>query len=412
MNWGIATAADIALPIKGSIVSGPFGSNISSKYFVEEGIPVIRGNNLSTDMTRFIDNGFVFITEDKAKEFHNCEAREEDLIFTAAGTLGQVGIIPKECKYETYIISNKQLRLRCDKTKVIPLFAFYWFSSPKMVRYIISRNTGSSIPLINLSILKSLPIPLPPLSVQKRIVDILRAYDDLIDNNNRRITLLEESMRLLYREWFVRLRFPGHERVHIVDGQPDGWERTKLKNVTSYINRGISPKYGDSEDRWVVNQKCIREGKLNTILARQHISDYGVDKRINFGDVLVNSTGMGTLGRVAQVHEELVNYTVDSHITIVRPNEKVECDYFGIFLLGLQSYFDQMGTGSTGQTELSRDNIANADFILPTTGLQKEFGSFVSTQRYLIQNLLLQNKKLIEARDLLLPRLMSGAISM
>ena len=211
MKWQMVTAADIALPQKGSIVSGPFGSNIGSRFFVDEGVPVIRGNNLTTAPEKFIDDGFVFLTEEKAAEFSNCVALEDDLIFTAAGTLGQVGIIPKERRFEKYIISNKQLRLRCDKEKVEPLFAYYWLSSPLMVRHIAGRNTGASIPLINLTILRKLPIPLPPLLTQRRIVSILSAYDDFITNNRRRIQLLEQAARHIYKEWFVRLRFPGHE---------------------------------------------------------------------------------------------------------------------------------------------------------------------------------------------------------
>nr|WP_254633287.1 restriction endonuclease subunit S [Deinococcus sp. GbtcB9] len=132
-----------------AIVSGPFGSNISSKYFVSEGIPVIRGNNLTLDLERFVDNGFVFLTREKAKEFSNCEAVSGDILFTAAGTIGQVGIIPNSSRYPKYIISNKQLRARLDKSQILPIFAFYWLSSPRMRDHLIQRNTGSSVPLIN-----------------------------------------------------------------------------------------------------------------------------------------------------------------------------------------------------------------------------------------------------------------------
>ena len=148
-----------------SIVSGPFGSNIGSRFFVETGVPVIRGNNLSLDAIRFKDTGFVFLTDEKAEEFRNCEAHTNDLIFTAAGTIGQVGIIPPNARFQKYIISNKQLRARLDTRKIRPIFAYYWLSSPTMIQFIQSRNTGSTIPLINLTVLKSLPIPVPPLFV-------------------------------------------------------------------------------------------------------------------------------------------------------------------------------------------------------------------------------------------------------
>jgi type I restriction enzyme S subunit len=100
MKWPLAKFEEVALPVKGAIVSGPFGSNIGSRFFVEEGVPVIRGNNLTFGQRRFIDDGFVYLTEEKAQEFRNCEAVAADLIFTAAGTIGQVGIIPQDARFE------------------------------------------------------------------------------------------------------------------------------------------------------------------------------------------------------------------------------------------------------------------------------------------------------------------------
>ena len=245
MKWNIVTLEEVAKQEKGAIVSGPFGSSISSKFFVDEGVPVIRGKNLTAGKGKFVDDGFVYLTEAKAQEFKNCVAVENDLIFTAAGTIGQVGIIPKETKYPSYIISNKQLRVKCNESVVDPLFLYYWFSTPKMNQHIINKNTGSTIPLINLSILRKLPVPLPPLPIQKKIAAILSAYDDLIENNLKRIALLEKSAKLLYEEWFVSLRFPGHEHTKIVDGVPEGWEKLPIKECTDFLSRGITPKYDE-----------------------------------------------------------------------------------------------------------------------------------------------------------------------
>jgi restriction endonuclease S subunit/predicted GIY-YIG superfamily endonuclease len=202
-TWGWSTLGEVADPDSKAIVSGPFGSNIGSRFFVEKGVPVIRGNNLTTDMTRFVDGGFVFVTEEKANELGNCDAVVKDLIFTAAGSLGQVGIIPDNTKYSRYIISNKQLRARVDKRRVDPLFAFYWFSSKEMVQYIQQRNTGSSVPLINLSVLRSLPLPLPPLTEQRAIAHILGTLDDKIELNRRMNETLEAMARALFKSWFI-----------------------------------------------------------------------------------------------------------------------------------------------------------------------------------------------------------------
>lgn len=156
-KWIHTTLNDICRSDKGAIISGPFGSNISSKFFVLDGVPVIRGNNLSLSLDKFYDDDFVFVTEEKADEL-NCYAEEGDLIFTAAGTIGQVGILEAPLKYKKYVISNKQLRARIDTRKVDLLYAYYWFASAWMQNYFIRNNKGSTVPLITLSELKDAPI--------------------------------------------------------------------------------------------------------------------------------------------------------------------------------------------------------------------------------------------------------------
>jgi len=143
--------------------------------------------------------------------------------------------------------------------------------------------------------LLSLKFPTPELRTQKRIADILSTYDDLIENNRRRIQLLEQSARLLYKEWFIRLRFPGHEHVKIKDGVPEGWTQKTINELISYLNRGITPKYDDDSTGIVINQKCVRERLINLDLARRQAKEVPKEKLVIFGDVLVNSTGEGTL---------------------------------------------------------------------------------------------------------------------
>lgn len=172
------TLAEVALNEKGSIISGPFASNISSKFFVKQGIPVIRGNNLTiNNKSKFIDSGFVYVSKEKAKEL-NCFAIQEDIIFTAAGTIGQVGIIGKNSRYQSYVISNKQMRVRLDKRKVNPDYVYYWLSSSWITKELINKNTGSTVPLINLSIIKSIKINLPKERyIQDNIANLLNNLD-------------------------------------------------------------------------------------------------------------------------------------------------------------------------------------------------------------------------------------------
>ena len=216
-GWNVRCVDEVKAPVKSSCVAGPFGSNISSKYFVSEGVPVIRGSNLTDDLTKFVSDSFVFVSPERAVSYPAQHVKAGDLVFTCWGTIGQVGLIPEDGPYPEYIISNKQLKLRPDTSICDSRFLFYYFASPAMVEHIRNRAIGSAVPGINLGILKALPVVLPPLPIQCKIAAVLSAYDDLIENNNRRIGLLEEMARRIYREWFVDFRYPGHETASLVD---------------------------------------------------------------------------------------------------------------------------------------------------------------------------------------------------
>jgi type I restriction enzyme S subunit len=250
----------------------------------------------------------------------------------------------------------------------------------------------------------------PPLELQDRITGFIRAYDLLIENNCRRIRLLEDVVKQVYREWFVRLRFPGHEHSVPENGVPKGWMRSTIAECTEFLSRGISPTYDDDASGLVLNQKCIRGGLLDLGPARHQSKKPPASKMVQVGDVLVNSTGAGTLGRVAQVMEEIGDCTVDSHITIVRSKAELSASWFGMTLVSMQSLIEGMGKGATNQTELSKTDLGEVKLIVPPISLAMEFEQLVSPLRRQTQVLRNQNVALEKGRDLLLPRLMSGEI--
>jgi type I restriction enzyme S subunit len=142
-----------------------------------------------------------------------------------------VAITPEDGISNRYVISQSQMKLTVDDTKADKLFLYYYFSSREAIQRIISFTSSSGVPHINLTVLRNFEVPVPPLGIQQVIAATLSAYDDMIENNRRRIQLLEAAARLLYQEWFVHLRFPGHEHVKIIDGVPEGWTRTTLGEV-------------------------------------------------------------------------------------------------------------------------------------------------------------------------------------
>src|SRR5688572_3326935 len=295
MNWPLVPIDSIKAASRYSLVGGPFGSNLTTRDYVDEGVPVIRGVNLP-DNSSFVDDDFVFVREDKADELLPNNAFPGDVVFTQRGTLGQVGLIPQEARFPRYVISQSQMKLTTDPDKAEARFVYYVFRAPTTVQMVKNHALTSGVPHINLEILKNFEIRLPPLAIQRQVASVLSSYDDLIENNRQRMELLEEAARQLYREWFVRLRFPGREHTRIINGVPEGWERKPVTALTTFLSRGIAPHYNDDAQGLVINQKCVRNGRLDMSFARRQSREFKPDRQVQPGDVLVNSTGEGTLG--------------------------------------------------------------------------------------------------------------------
>ncbi|QBY41763.1 Type I restriction modification DNA specificity domain protein [Arsenophonus nasoniae] len=275
-----------------SIISGPFGSNIGQRFFQDVGVPVIRGNNLTTDFKKFNDEGFVFLSEEKANEL-KADAIRGDILFTAAGTIGQVGMIPQSSKYDRYVISNKQLRLRIDPEKADPNYVYYWLASPWIYKTIVDRNTGSTVPLINLGIIKTLPIVLPEdIFEQKKISKIFSLIDKKIDLNNHINTELEAMAKTLYDYWFVQFDFPdangkpyktsGGKMVYnsILKREiPEGWGISRVGSVTKIELGGTPSTKVDSywENANIPWLSSTETASFPVVSAEQMVTQSGID---------------------------------------------------------------------------------------------------------------------------------------
>jgi type I restriction enzyme, S subunit len=291
-------------------------------------------------------------------------------------------------------------------------------NNPRFVSYFLktldlgSQNVAGAVPGVNRNALHTLLVRVPPFPIQKKIAAVLSAYDDLIENNDRRITLLEKMAEEIYREWFVRLRFPGHEQAIFHKGIPEGWEVVRVEELSQVVKRGISPNYDDLSNLLVINQRCIRDGNIDLSVARRHNTRVPKEKFIEYGDILINSTGVGTLGRISIVGFEPENITVDSHVTICRADErKISKQFLAHSVKRLQEYFELMAVGATGQVELSRALIINTQILVPPIEIQEKY-SFIS-DKILIQKNFLSNtvSNLKQTRDRLLTRLISGKLS-
>jgi type I restriction enzyme, S subunit len=389
------------------VAHSAFGPRFSGSAYADDGnIATLRTTDLDDDgRISYETMPLAHLDEDR---FGNHLLAAGDLIITRSGTCGIAAV------FESFTLPVLPgaflLRFRMNE-RAESRFYRYYFNSQAGRSNILSVARGAVQQNLNITNVETLRVPLPPVSEQQRITNILSAYDSLIENNRRRMALLEQAAQELYCEWFVRLRFPGHEHTRITNGVPQRWERKPVEELTTFLSRGIAPQYDDEADGLVINQKCIRGGRLDLSLARHQSREFKPDRQVQPGDVLVNSTGEGTLGRVAQVLTPIAKCTVDTHVTIVRPTAAIGPHYFGQALMEWEPRFSTMGRGATNQTELSRSQIGGIEILVPAQSLKGQFEEFAAPSFRQVAILMEQNEKLRAARDLLLPRLMSGEIA-
>ncbi len=315
---------------------------------------------------------------------------------TCVVTIGSIG--KKMTQAHTDCFINQAVNAVIPNDEFDPDFVFYLLknnlhkvkgldSGTSSGRENVSKSSFSSI---EVKVIKHLP-------TQRKIASILSRYDDLIENNLRRVRLLEEKAFLRYRG--------------IVQGEE--METFKLNEVTQVLKRGVSPKYVEDDGIVVLNQKCIRNHIVSFEDSRLTDSETKIsaDRMLQKFDTLVNSTGMGTLGRIAMNIQEDFPLTVDSHVSIVRANEKISPIFLFESLLAQEHVIASMGEGSTNQTELSARKFGEEIKIkVPSKSAMFDFEREAEPIFNLIRNLQKQNTKLREARDILLPRLMSGEV--
>ena len=412
-GWVQYTVDQIKALDRHACVAGPFGSNISSKYFVEYGVPVIRGSNLRDDLTRFVSDTFAFVSHQQAANYKPQYVKSSDLVFTCWGTIGQIGIIPDNTEYEYFIISNKQLKLAVNRNIVNPLFCFYYFCSPQYVDYIRGRNIGGAVPGINLGILKSLPIAAPSLLKQDRIVEILAAYDDLIVNNERRIALLNRSAQLLFDEWFVRLRYPNHQKDKIVNGVPNRWRMGSVADFFDTSSGGTpsrkNPEFYAGTVNWVKTQELNDNFIINTDekITEEAIRNSSA-KIFPANTVLVSMYGGTNIGRTGILAEPAA--TNQACCALVPKDRRAHFIFCALFFRHNRQRLMSLAQGSA-QTNISQNVIRSFPMLLPSSTLMTSFFDTLSPSFAQMKNIEGHNKQLRYARDLLLPRLMDGRIA-
>ena len=280
-----------------------------------------------------------------------------------------------------------------------PQFVYYLATSPMFRNVAIKSMVGSSgRQRVQQSVLDKLELTVPSLEEQKQIGSFLALLDKKIAVNNEINDNLQQQVATIFHQWFV------------ANPESEKWPLVTLDSLTSLVSRGIAPKYTDDSVQIVLNQKCIRDHYIDISLARRHNPKVINEKWLQYGDLLINSTGEGTLGRAAQVWFVPDNMTVDSHVTIVRPKGPHLLFYIGLWGISHEREIEALHTGSTGQTELPRERVKAMELRLPDNNTLARFNAVIAPIVSLIITNQQENVRLASVRDSLLPKLMSGEI--
>ncbi len=306
---------------------------------------------------------------------------------------------------------NQDLKALEPSSKIDSGFLFYYLQSQSHAIRDSATDASHGTKKLESRILETWPLPVPDLVEQYAIRNILSAYDDLIENNRRRIQLLEQAARLLYKEWFVHLRFPGHEHVKIKDGVPEVWESACIADIGEVITGKTPSKKDESyyrEDIPFIKTPDMH-GNLVVIQTEESLSEKGANSQSNKTlpprSILVSC--IGTVGAVS--YNGSVAQTNQQINAIVPKDESLR--YWAFFMAkDLKPLLEGIGGGAT-MANVNKSKFSNIKVVIPSTLMIKQFALVVAPQIDQIEKLTLMNSRLTKARDLLLPRLMNGEVA-
>ena len=373
-----------------------------------KGYPLIRTPNVGKG--RLDLNGVHRVSESVYKQrIQRGAPRANDLIFAREAPAGNVALVQEN---QTVCLGQRTVLIRPNVQKVNPQYLVYYLLSPKPQYELLGTANGATVAHVNLPAIRNLKIELPEKSVQDKIGTILVTYDDLIENNQKQIKLLEEVAQRLYKEWFVDLRFPGHENTKIVDGVPEGWQYEKLGDLVKTTSGGTpsrrkSEYYVNGNIRWIKTKELNDRFIFET---EEHITEDAVKnssaKVLPEGALIVAMYG-ATIGKIGITAAEMAcNQACCAFISF---DDMISKEYLYCWLMDNREYLVSQGKGAA-QSNLSQEMIRNFSLLCPDKKVIKNFTEIVTTM--LENKRVLENKILMlsKARDDLLPKLMSGEV--
>lgn len=389
--------------------------NYSSKYpkrtdFLDSGVPFISANNLKGGV--IVNEGMRFISNQQHSQLKKGHLESDDVLVVTRGN-GIGGVARVEEKWQDANINAQLVLLRGDDKNISKKYLFHYVRSKKFFELVRLFSSGAAQPQLPISALKKIPIFYPEdINDQIRIAQVLSAYDNLIENNKRRIELLEKSARQLYKEWFVRFRFPGHEHVKIIDGVPEGWDSGVISDFYKTSSGGTPsrkvPEYYTGDINWVKTQELDNGFIFET---SEKITGDAIKKSsaklFPEYSVLVAMYG-ATIGQLGILAKESASN--QACCALISNSERSHYIHAYLFLSENKSGLIGRSKGAA-QNNISQDIVKNYHMVMPPKPLMEQFIDYVDPIFSQIKILSLEISKLTSARDILLPKLMNGEIA-
>lgn len=390
------------------------GFAFKSKDFTSAGVPVIKIKNVTPPTVTLDDLSYV--SKEIAQAQNRFLLNYADVLIALTGShinqmASVVGRVAR-VRHQTPSLLNQRVgKITVINPDEMDLDYVYYYLSQDLIKIQLASKAGGAANQANISPsdVKNLDIPFPNIDVQRRISGILSAYDNLIENNQKQIKLLEEAAQRLYKEWFVDLRFPGYEDTPIVDGVPKGWEEAPIDSRISLLSGYAfkSAQFDSSGEYKIVTIKNVKDGEFDGINTNRIVSIPGKTPKhcvLTDGDILLSLTG--NVGRTCIVYGN--NYLLNQRVA------KLQSDIpaFTYCLFRSSDMFDAMNNlaNGTAQQNLSPIRTGKISILFPADNLLEEFERIVGSMISKMLSLIKQCDLLIQARDRLLPKLMSGEI--
>lgn len=381
------------------IAMGPFGSNIKVSCFVDSGVPVLNGSNL--EGFSLSEKTFRYVTREKADSLNKANAHRGDIVITHRGTLGQIVFIPQDSKYDRYVISQSQFRVRCND-KVLPEYLVYYFHTPIGQHKLLSNASQVGVPALARpsSTFQQIEVVLPELSIQKRVVEIISTIQKKIVNNQELNDNLEQQAQSYFQELFVDNASPEWTTGTISDlGTVVGGSTPSKAKPEYYTESGIA--WITPKDLSINKSKFVSHGENDiTELGLKNSSAAIMPE----GTVLFSSRA--PIGYIAIAAGEV---TTNQGFKSVVPKPEIGTPFVYFFLKNTLPVIEGMASGSTFK-EVSGSTMKNVPAVIPDAETLAKFSDFcapIFAQQRILEE---QNQSLATLRDNLLPKLMSGEI--